>query len=104
MNALLDADLPITAVCVLSDVMAIGALSACRDRGVAVPGDLSVAGFDDIPIVRDLHPPLTSVHLPLEELGVRVLELALSEPASRRRVQRIRGEVVLRASTSAPTR
>lgn len=104
MNDLLDADLPVTVVCVLSDVMAIGALSACRDRGVAVPGELSVAGFDDIPIVRDLHPPLTSVHLPLEELGVRVLELAMSEPSSRRRIQRVRGDVVMRASTSPPTR
>lgn len=91
-----------TAVCVLSDVMAIGALSACRDRGVAVPGRLSVAGFDDIPIVRDLEPPLTSVHLPLEDLGRWALELALSEPSPRRRIRRVRGDVVMRTSTAPP--
>jgi len=104
MNDLLDAKLDLSVVCVLSDVMAIGALSACRDRGVSVPADLSVAGFDDIPIVRDLQPPLTSVHLPLDELGVRALELVMSEPTSRRRIQRVRGDVVMRASTSPPKR
>jgi LacI family transcriptional regulator len=71
---------------------------------VSVPADLSVAGFDDIPIVRDLQPPLTSVHLPLDELGVRALELVMSEPTSRRRIQRVRGDVVMRASTSPPKR
>jgi LacI family transcriptional regulator len=104
MNDLLDAGLGVTAVCVLSDVMAIGALAACRDRGVAVPADLSLAGFDDIPIVRDLQPPLTSVHLPLDDLGVRALELVLSEPSSRRRILRVRGDVVMRASTAPPKR
>jgi LacI family transcriptional regulator len=103
MSELLDAGTRATAVCVLSDVMAIGALSACRDHGLSVPDDLSLAGFDDIPIVRDLQPPLTSVHLPLDELGARALELALSEPRARRRIQRIRGDVILRASTAPPT-
>ncbi len=102
MNELLDAGLGVTAVCVLSDVMAIGALSACRDRGVDVPAELSLAGFDDIPIVRDLQPPLTSVRLPLDELGVRAMELVLAEPTARRRVQRVRGDVVMRASTAPP--
>ena len=101
MQTLLDTAPDVSVVCVLSDVMAIGALSACRDRGVAVPGDVSLAGFDDIPIVRDLQPPLTTVRLPLEELGVRALELALSQPADTPRVERVRGEVVLRESTAA---
>jgi LacI family transcriptional regulator len=84
--------------------MAIGALAAFRDHGVDVPGEISLAGFDDIPIVRDLVPPLTTVALPLEEMGERLMNLALREPrGSRSRIERIAGEVVLRASTAAPS-
>jgi len=92
-----------TCVFAVTDVMAIGALAAFRDNGVDVPGEVSLAGFDDIPIVRDLTPPLTTVALPLDLMGERVMELAVREPAGRRsRVERIAGEVVLRESTRAP--
>ena len=92
-----------TCVFAVTDVMAIGALAAFRDAGVDVPGQVSLAGFDDVPIVRDLTPPLTTVALPLDLMGERVMELALREPRGRRsRIERIAGEVVLRASTAAP--
>ena len=96
-----------TCVFAVTDVMAIGALAAFRDNGVDVPGEVSLAGFDDIPIVRDLVPPLTTVALPLEEMGERVMNLVLREPRgsrSRSRVERIAGKVALRASTAAPSR
>ena len=54
--------------------MAIGVLSMLRARGVAVPGQMSVAGFDDVAVARDLAPGLTTVRLPMAEMG----ELALS--------------------------
>ncbi|MFI0479173.1 LacI family DNA-binding transcriptional regulator [Actinomadura sp. 9N215] len=93
-----------TCVFAVSDVMAIGALAAFRDHGLSVPGDISLAGFDDIPIVRDLTPALTTVALPLDAMGERVMGLALREPASRRsRIERVSGEVVLRASTAPPS-
>ncbi|TDC97295.1 LacI family DNA-binding transcriptional regulator [Actinomadura sp. 7K507] len=85
----------------VTDVMAVGALAAFRDNGVSVPGDIALAGFDDIPIVRDLTPPLTTVALPLDAMGERVMGLALRE-ATGRRVEHIAGEVVLRASTAPP--
>ncbi|MER7541722.1 LacI family DNA-binding transcriptional regulator [Actinomadura sp.] len=92
-----------TCVFAVTDVMAIGALAAFRDNGVAVPDDVSLAGFDDIPIVRDLTPPLTTVALPLNEMGERVMGLAMREPSPRRsRIERVAGEVVLRASTAPP--
>ncbi|GAA2433922.1 LacI family DNA-binding transcriptional regulator [Actinomadura vinacea] len=95
-------DLP-SCVFAVTDVMAIGALAAFRDSGVDVPGELSLAGFDDIPIVRDLTPPLTTVSLPLDLMGERVMQLAVREPAPKRsRVERIEGKVVLRSSTAAP--
>ncbi|WUI01154.1 LacI family transcriptional regulator [Spirillospora sp. NBC_00431] len=96
------ADRP-TCVFAVTDLMAIGALAAFRDNGVSVPGEMSLAGFDDIPIVRDLTPPLTTVALPLDSMGERVMGLALREPATRRsRVERVSGEVILRASTAPP--
>ncbi|RFS81801.1 LacI family transcriptional regulator [Actinomadura spongiicola] len=92
-----------TCVFAVTDLMAIGALAAFRDNAVSVPGDVSLAGFDDIPIVRDLTPSLTTVALPLDAMGERVMGLALREPAARRsRVERVAGEVVLRASTAPP--
>jgi LacI family transcriptional regulator len=63
----------------VNDVMAIGALSAIRDAGLAPGLDVAVAGFDDIPAVRDLTPSLTTVRVPLEGLGCRALRLALDD-------------------------
>jgi LacI family transcriptional regulator len=100
MSRLIARGLRATCVFAVTDVMAIGALSALRDNGLSVPGDVSMAGFDDIPIVRDMTPPLTTVALPLEQLGERAMELALRENSGRRRrILRMAGEVVIRAST-----
>ncbi|MEJ8661235.1 LacI family DNA-binding transcriptional regulator [Streptomyces sp. MS1.AVA.4] len=96
---------PPTCVFAVTDVMAVGALAAFREAGVRVPEDISLAGFDDIPLVRELTPPLTTVALPLTAMGQDVMALALREPAGRRsRVLRVGGEVVLRASTAPPAR
>jgi LacI family transcriptional regulator len=73
-----------TAIFAANDAMAIGAISALREENVAVPDDIAVAGFDDIPIARYVSPPLTSVHVPIAQLGERAMELLLSaiaEPA-----------------------
>lgn len=63
-----------TAIFAANDSMAIGALSALREAGVGVPEEIAVAGFDDISIARHLNPPLTSVHVPIAELGERATE------------------------------
>ncbi|WP_350347541.1 LacI family DNA-binding transcriptional regulator [Agromyces sp. G08B096] len=81
-----------------NDVMAVGALSAIRDAGLAPGRDLAVAGFDDIPTVRDVTPPLTTVRVPLDELGRRALRLALDDGDEGGAIQT---EVVLRESTPA---
>ncbi|GAA3128712.1 LacI family DNA-binding transcriptional regulator [Planomonospora alba] len=90
-----------TCVFAVNDVMAVGALASFRDRGIRVPQDVSVAGFDDIATLRDLVPALTTVRLPLADMGARALELALEavEEAREPRVERVAGEVVLREST-----
>ncbi len=63
-----------TAVFAANDAMAVGALNAFIDAGLSIPGDISLAGFDDIPMARYLHPSLTSVRVPIQELGYRATE------------------------------
>jgi LacI family transcriptional regulator len=89
-----------TCVFACNDVLAVGAVAAFRHHGLAVPDDLSVAGFDDIETLRDLVPQLTTVHLDLRDVGSRAAELALdSAPDAPARLVRVRGHVVLRDST-----
>ncbi|MBD3334016.1 MAG: substrate-binding domain-containing protein, partial [Candidatus Eisenbacteria bacterium] len=66
------------AVFAANDCMAIGLLSALSSFGVDVPGDMAVAGFDDIAIAQYLHPPLTTVHVDAYELGARAVRLLVS--------------------------
>jgi LacI family transcriptional regulator len=91
-----------TCLFAVNDVMAVGAMAALRAGGIRVPGDLSVAGFDDIETLRDLLPPLTTVRLPLEEMGAAVADMALQAPDAPTRVLKVDGTVVVRASTAAP--
>jgi LacI family transcriptional regulator len=68
-------DAPPTAIFAANDAMAVGALSGLAGRGLAVPGDIAVVGFDDIPIARYLAPPLTTVKVDIAELGRRAFEI-----------------------------
>jgi len=84
----------------VSDIMAVGALARLRAAGIDVPGDIAVAGFDDISTLRDVYPPLTTVRLPLKRLGEIAARLVLSDDAPQQpRVVPVPGEVVLRDST-----
>lgn len=92
----------LTAILGSADQMAIGALACLRDAGRSVPGDVSVAGFNDIAISRDLVPALTTVRLPLREMGALALEMALvgQDGEERRPEERKLGvELVVRDST-----
>lgn len=68
---------PPTAVFVASDVVAFGALQALRRRGLRVPEDVALVGFDDVPLAAYTDPPLTTVHLPAEALGQEAGRLLL---------------------------
>ena len=92
-----------TCVFAVNDVMALGAMAAFREHGLSVPEDVSVAGFDDIPTLRDLVPALSTVRLPLEEMGERAARLVLDEGGPEPRTVKVAGEVVLRASTASPS-
>ena len=69
----------------VSDIMAVGALARLRAAGIDVPGDIALAGFDDIPTLRDVYPPLTTVRLPLKRLGEIAARLVLGDDAPRSR-------------------
>jgi LacI family transcriptional regulator len=85
----------------VNDVMAVGAMAAFRENGLSLPGDLAVAGFDDIQMLRDIVPALTTVRIPLEDLGRQALQMALEEPGGRpaSRTRRVACQVILREST-----
>lgn len=101
---LLDAEPGLTALAALNDSMAIGALSLLRSRGIAVPERMSVVGFDDMPIARDVTPALTTVRLPLADMGARAMTLALQPPDdhTERRVEQVDAELIRRDSSGPP--
>ncbi|OKH69857.1 LacI family transcriptional regulator [Mycobacterium sp. SWH-M3] len=88
----------------VNDVMAMGAMAALRDNGFSVPHDVALAGFDDIATLRDVTPRLTTVHIPLTEIGSQALRLVLEEPGHQPRIRRIKGTVVIGESTPTRTR
>ena len=102
-QALLAASRRPTAIFAANDSMAIGALSALRESGVKVPDEMAVAGFDDIPLARYMDPSLSSVHVPICELGARAVELLLHGITHKndhpRRRERVTTELVIRRST-----
>jgi LacI family transcriptional regulator len=68
-RAFLNLSEPPTAIFASNDVMAMGVIEAARMHGLKIPEDMSVLGFDDIPMAANLHPKLTTVHQPLEQMG-----------------------------------
>ncbi|MEU3340192.1 LacI family DNA-binding transcriptional regulator [Streptomyces sp. NPDC006668] len=104
-NTLLDLPEPPTAVFAASDQMALGAIEALRRRGLRVPDDMSVVGFDDLPEVRWSAPPLTTVRQPLADMGKLAVRTALrltrDEQPDSPRVE-LGTELVVRSSTAPP--
>jgi LacI family transcriptional regulator len=103
MRELLDEGAATAATCIvaLNDAMALGALRVLRERGIAVPQALSLVGFDDIPGALDASPTLSTVRIPLVEMGALAVQLALA-PADELRVRHAHADVILRESTAPP--
>ena len=92
----------VTAVFVASDIVAFGALRALREAGRRVPADVSVVGFDDIPLARHFDPPLTTIRLPARALGAAAGRALLERLAGRLGNERrlLPTELVVRDSTA----
>jgi DNA-binding LacI/PurR family transcriptional regulator len=94
-----------TAVFAVNDLQALGVYQAAREAGLSIPGDLSVVGFDDLPVVAWVDPPLTTVHQPLTEMAVAATELALALGRGERAPQiglEIATTLTVRQSTAPP--
>lgn len=95
-----------TAIFCANDSMAIGGLSAAHEAGLRVPADLTMVGFDDIPLAQYLSPPLTSVHVPVFEMGSRAVARLIAalkgEPIPECRSVRLPTRLVVRLSCAPP--
>jgi LacI family transcriptional regulator len=104
-STLLDLPDPPTAIFASNDVMAMGVMDAVRNKGLRVPDDVSVIGFDDIPQAALIRPALTTIGQPLEKMG-RVATQMLLEllSQSQTKVGRIElpTELIIRESCQAP--
>jgi len=101
-DALLDRDC--TAIVCGSDLMALGAIRAVRRRGLAVPRDVSVVGFDDSPLIAFTDPPLTTIRQPVEVMAAAAVDALLEEiggDRSQRGEFMFQPELVVRGSTGA---
>ncbi len=104
MSKIIDAGSPVTAIVCGNDYLAAGALSALDHRGVKVPETLSVVSFNDNDFAPFLHPPLTTIHLPIREIGAEAGTYLISQlQDSPTPVQAALGvELMVRDSTSRP--
>ncbi len=102
-DILLDLPTPPTAIFASNDDMAAGVLTVAHRRGISVPADLSVAGFDDTALASQLWPPLTTVRQPTRDLAYAAAGL-LFDAGDQIVHRRLPHELVLRASTAAPRR
>ena len=91
------------AIFAANDMMALGCLFALTERGVGVPGDIVLAGFDDIPIARFVTPPLTTVRVRIADLGRRAFErldaLIATGDDGARTTERLDCDLVVRQSS-----
>ena len=104
-TALLDGTTPPTAIVASSDQMALATLELARERGLDVPADLSIVSFDDTPIVRFVHPPLTAIVQPIAEVTANAVERVIADKAGREPSTEpliVPATLAIRASTGAP--
>jgi LacI family repressor for deo operon, udp, cdd, tsx, nupC, and nupG len=102
---LLDGGEPFTAICCASDETAVGAMQTLRNHGLKVPNDVSVVGFDDIPLSQYLDPPLTTVRQPTDRLGFEAVSILLEQlrnPKFEPRMLVLPTEMMVRGSTAPP--
>ena len=93
----IDADV----ILAVNDVMAVGAMARLREAGYSLPEHIAITGFDDIHTLRDVAPSLTTVRLPLENMGSDAVTLALQSAGKEPQVTVVDGKVVIRQSTPA---
>ncbi len=101
---LLSLSTPPTAIIAANDLTAMRVMDAARARGLRIPEDLSILGFDDIPEALHCHPPLTTVRQPLQEMGAAAMTmlLAILDGREHDRHLRMDTELIVRSTTAPP--
>ncbi len=94
----------VDALVLFNDNMAVGAYRAIHELGLAIPGDIAVASFNDISVAQFMSPPLSTVRLPAEEIGEAAVELLLERASGRDLAKRITlaSRLIWRGSTRHP--
>ena len=103
--ALLDLGRPPTAIFAANDDMAIGAMNEAKARGLRVPEDISVVGFDDVPFAASYDPPLTTVHQPFFDMGTAAMDTLyelLRGQAPAPHIRLLPTELMIRQTTAKP--
>jgi DNA-binding LacI/PurR family transcriptional regulator len=106
-DGLLSGGKPPTALICVNDIMAVGALLELRERGLHVPRDISVTGFDDVELAKFCYPPLTTVHIPRDQIGHTIFQSLAADAGTKETVGRefvITPELVVRDSTAQARR
>ncbi len=106
LRSLMASETPPTAIVCGNDLQAFGALIECQSLGIAVPGTVSIAGFDDLDFAAHITPPLTTMQIPVAEIGVRAGEYLLARIQDRPtlHITEVNVNLVVRASTGPPPR
>ena len=104
MRRMLQLSRPPTAVFCANDVQAIGALSECREAGLVIPDDISIVGFDDMPIAQYITPKLTTVRVPAQEMGDSAAKRLIAAIETSAPVQPLElpTDLVIRETTARP--
>lgn len=102
MLSLIDCDDRPTAVFITNDLLALGAISAIKEMGLRVPEDISVVGFDDIPLAQHISPALTTVRQPAFEKGVKAARLLIQQLEKMKKPKSVTLdlELIIRKSTA----
>jgi LacI family transcriptional regulator len=104
-SRLLELSDPPTAIIACNDLMAFGAMRAVQERGLIVGKDVSVTGFDDIPLAEHMHPPLTTVSQPIYDIGGTVCEMLIGLVKGEAPEQQqiiLKPSLIVRQSTGIP--
>ncbi len=101
-NGLLALPVPPTAICCYNDMTALGAMRAIRARGLRVPEDVSVTGFDDLFFAAYIEPPLTTVRQPMRRMGKMAMESLLNLMSGEESIAQVKveAELIVRGSTA----
>ncbi|HEX9877224.1 MAG TPA: LacI family DNA-binding transcriptional regulator [Gammaproteobacteria bacterium] len=107
LRRLLDSGGVFSAVLTANDLLALGCYDALKRRGLRCPEDVSVTGFNDMPYADRFDPPLTTLHIPQDELGVQAARLLLeriADPSAPAKLVRLEPRLIIRGSTTRAPR